>query len=53
MATDNKDPNRGKPRRTYVFAYGKADKLRPRFHSEVFQPDGNRIPRRCYRTRDR
>lgn len=40
MATDDKDPSRGKPRRTYVFAYGKADKLLRRFYSEIYQPDG-------------
>lgn len=40
MATDDKDPNRGKPRRTYVFAYGKQDKLLRRFYSEIYQPDG-------------
>ncbi len=40
MATDDKDPNRGKPRRTYVFAYGKQDKLLCRFYSEIYQPDG-------------
>ncbi|WP_309694114.1 hypothetical protein [Armatimonas sp.] len=32
--------NDGKPRRTYVFAYGKQDKLLRRFYSEVLQPDG-------------
>ncbi|MCX6368438.1 MAG: hypothetical protein NTX57_17285, partial [Armatimonadetes bacterium] len=40
MATDDKDPIRGKPRRTYVFAYGKQDKLLRRFYSEIYQPDG-------------
>jgi hypothetical protein len=40
MATDDKDANRGKPRRTYVFAYGKQDKLLRRFYSEIYQPDG-------------
>lgn len=38
--TDDTDPERGKPRRTYVFAFGKTDKLLRRFYSEVFQPDG-------------
>ena len=44
-ATDNVDPKTKLPKRTYIFAFGKDDKILRRAYSEVVQADGSVMQR--------